>query len=451
MKKIGKYIIRGLLGRGGMGKIFKVEHPVIGKIAALKLLDPDPLTADLLGPEAIRAMFDAEAATLAELRHPNVVEILDYDEHAGKPFSLMEYYANDLGRLIGETARPDMPSRRIHPERAIHYLRQTLLGLDALHHAGILHRDVKPHNLLVTDEDTVKICDFGLSKLRGETYPGPPNLKIGSPWYAAPEQEADPDRIDAGADLYACGVTFYRMLTGVLPSNPVVTTARYNADLGPLWDRFIARALKPDPSHRFAAASEMLAALEDLHRSWQERLEAACRLPEVGSIGMRPEPAAGALQLRRRCAKISPGPARKFFNADRRWRPAAYLPHHFETADNETIRDHATGLVWQRSGSRYPLTWQQAHDHVESLNREGYCGRDNWRLPTVDELLSLLTPPPRGREHCIDPVFDRTQRHLWSCDRRSFIAAWYVSVDLAYVAWQDFSARLHVRAVCTIE
>jgi serine/threonine-protein kinase len=450
MKKIGKYVIRGLLGRGGMGKIFKVEHPHIGKIAALKLLDPDPLTAELLGTGSIRAMFKSEAAKLAGLRHPNVVQILDYDEHAGKPFYLMEYYSNSLGRILGETDRPDRPSRKIRPERAIHYLRQTLSGLDAMHHCEILHRDVKPHNLLVTDEDTVKICDFGLSKLRGESYSGPPSLKIGSPWYAPPEQEENPDRIDFSADLYAGAVTFYRMLTGVLPAQPPLATARYNSDLNADWDRFIACALDPSPRRRFASAAEMLAALESLERSWQHHLAATCRLPEENPDRNRLQSGGTPAALRSRCVKMPPGPAREFFGTDRLWRPLGYLANHFEPAGDRMITDTATGLVWQRAGSRYPLTWQQAHIYVERLNQERFCDCGDWRLPTVAELLTLLNPPPRGRDYCLDPVFDSTQRHLWSCDRRSFIAAWYVSVDLAYVDWQDFSARFHVRAVRTL-
>ena len=144
MKYIGKYQIRGLLGRGGMGKILKVQHPLIGKIFALKLLDPDPLLVGLMGRDKIQAMFKAEAITIAGLRHPNIVEILDYDESGDKPFYVMEYYVNNLGIMIGETSRPDQPSRIIKVEKAIRYISQTLNALKCLHHAGIIHRDIKP-------------------------------------------------------------------------------------------------------------------------------------------------------------------------------------------------------------------------------------------------------------------------------------------------------------------
>ena len=219
MKHIGKYRIRGLLGRGRMGKIFKVEHPLIGKIFALKLLDPDPLLVSLMGRDKITAMFRTEAVTIAGLRHPNIVEILDYDESGDKPFFLMEYYVNNLGIMIGESFRTEQASRIIKIEKTIRYMSQTLDALNCMHQAGIIHRDIKPHNLLLTDFDTVKVCDFGLSKLRGEEYGGPSSLKLGSAWYAPPEQEEDPDSVNVSADLYAVGITIYRMLTGVLPED----------------------------------------------------------------------------------------------------------------------------------------------------------------------------------------------------------------------------------------
>ncbi|MGA8241992.1 MAG: serine/threonine-protein kinase, partial [Desulfobacterales bacterium] len=261
MKTIGKYIIRGLLGRGGMSKIYKVEHPVIGKIAALKYLDPDPLLVKLMGMDGIRAMFVAEAVTMAGLRHPNIVEIVDFNEADGRPYYLMAYFANNLRLMIGESNHPDEPSRPLRVDKALHYTRQTLQGLACLHYAGIIHRDIKPANLLITDQDAVKICDFGLSKLHGEKFAGPPSLKVGSAWYAPPEQETDPDRVDLTADLFSVGLTFYRLLTGVLPSGDYRPVAQFNSDLDAIWDGFIRKAIARRAEDRFSSAPEMLAAL----------------------------------------------------------------------------------------------------------------------------------------------------------------------------------------------
>ena len=446
MKYIGKYIIRGLLGRGGMGKIFKVEHPLIGKIFALKLLDPDPLLVSLMGRDKILDMFKAEAITIAGLRHSNIVEILDYDESDAKPYYLMEYYVNNLAVMIGETSRTEQASRTIKIEKAIHYTLQTLNGVDCLHHAGIIHRDIKPFNLLVTDHDTIKICDFGLSKLRGEKFEGPPSLKFGSAWYAPPEQEDHPDSVDFSADLYAVGITIYRMLTGVLPEDDYRPVGRFNADLDDAWDDFIKKAIAPRPATRYHSAAEMRADLKLLQTAWEAKKEQICHLPEL----KKPHttgPAATRQTPRSSPVKVNPLGAIKTFALDDLWRPARFLQNEFEVNPDETVTDRATGLVWQQSGSEFPLTWSRAKDYLQALNSSQFAESSTWRLPTIDELVTLLTELPRGEDYCIDPIFDQRQKWIWSCDRRSFIAAWYVSIDMGYVAWQDFTGYYHVRAV----
>jgi serine/threonine-protein kinase len=446
MKFIGKYQIRGLLGRGGMGKIFKVEHPTIGKIFALKLLDPDPLLVTLMGLDKIVDMFKTEAITIAGLRHPHIVELLDYDESDGKPYYLMEYYVNNLGIMIGETFRAERASRTIKIEKAIHYTRQTLNGLACMHHAGIIHRDIKPYNLLVTDHDTIKICDFGLSKLRGETFEGPPQLKFGSAWYAPPEQENNPDSVTFSADLYAVGITIYRMLTGVLPEEDYVPVSRFNEDLDDSWDEFIKKAISPRPVERYPSAGEMLTDLRQLEAAWETQKGQICRLPETGKSVILDSKTDRAAP-RSIPIKISPRDARDTFSLDELWRPETYLPNEFEVNPDRTIADRATGLVWQQSGSEFPMTWFQASGYVQELNSFQFAGSCDWRLPTIDELATLLTELPHGADYCIEPVFSQRQKWIWSCDRRSFTAAWYVSIDMGYVAWQDFTGYYYVRAV----
>ena len=446
MKSIGKYQIRGLLGRGRMGKIFKVLHPLIGKIFALKLLDPDPLLVSLMGRDKISAMFRTEAVTIAGLRHPNIVEILDYDESEGKPYYLMEYYVNNLGVVIGETFHAEQASRKIKIEKAIRYISQTLNALKCMHHAGIIHRDIKPHNLLLTDYDAVKVCDFGLSKLRGEEFEGPSSLKFGSAWYAAPEQEEDPNRVDVSADLYAVGITIYRLLTGVLPENKYRSVGCFNADLDASWDEFIRKAIARRPEDRYLTAAEMLTDLQLLEAAWEAKKEQICLLPQTGKTSSE---ARTAIRLipRSSCLKIGPRDAKKKFGLDDLWRPARFLLNDFEINSDQTITDRATGLVWQQSGTEFPLTWPQAMAYIETLNSTRFAGCNTWRLPTIDELITLLTEFPQGEDYCIEPIFDRTQKTLWSCDRRSFTAAWYVGIDMAYVACQDFTGYFHVKAV----
>lgn len=447
MKTIGKYVIRGLIGRGGMSKIYKVEHPVIGKIAALKYMDPDPLLVKLIGMVGIRAMFVAEAVTLAGLRHPNIVEIFDFNEADGRPYYLMAYFVNNLRQMIGESQHPDEPSRPLRVDKAVHYTRQTLQGLACLHYAGIVHRDIKPANLLITDQDTVKICDFGLSKLHGEKFAGPPSLKVGSAWYAPPEQETDPDRVDVTADLFSMGITFYRLLTGVLPTDDYRPVAQFNSDLDATWDGFIRKAIAHRSEDRFSSALEMMAALEKLARSWQADNERLCRLREAEKDYQVPEPATAAIQPRSVCIKVDPKRAAKYFPIDTLRRPRAYRSHNFERSGDETVTDSTNRRMWQQSGSPFQLQWHQAWDYIGRLNTERFAGHCDWRLPTIDELITLLRDIPRAGDDCIAPIFDQSRIWLWSCDRRSFTAAWYVSSDMGFVAWQDFTANFYVKAV----
>jgi serine/threonine-protein kinase len=452
MKRIGRYIIRGLLGRGGMGKVYKVELPALGKILALKLLDPDPLVAKLLGIEKLGALFETEARTMAGLNHPNIVAVHDFDRHGDKPFYVMDYFANNLGTMIGESHRIEAPSRPLAVDKTLDYIRQTLYGVGGLHDAGIYHRDIKPFNLLVTAWDTVKLCDFGLSKLHGETFAGPANLNVGSPYYAAPEQEASPDSVDQTADLYSVGVLFYRMLTGMLPRvggdrekyRPV---GRINPDLDEQWDRVLRRAIAPEPRERFADAAEMSAALDDLADHWRNQKERVC--------AFAPQPPAPAeadnamCPIRKTALKVAPEEAGPLFGLDRLWRPRNYFqPDYAGERASRIVTDRATGLVWQRSGSQNCMDWPRAAAFIDHLNETGWEGRRHWRLPTVDELITLLRPTPGADQLCIAPLFDTTQRWIWSADRRTFIAAYYADIELGFIGWQDFSAPFYVRAVC---
>ncbi|MBN1841949.1 MAG: protein kinase [Deltaproteobacteria bacterium] len=447
MKQIGKYEVCGLLGKGGMGTVYKVRMPVVGKVLALKLFRPHPNLVTLLGEEEARRRFVAEAITMAGLRHPNIVAIWDFHDSEDLTFFVMEYFCNNLGLIIGETYRVEEPSRIVSVDKAIDYTRQILVGLSRLHQAGIIHRDIKPYNILVTDQNTVKITDFGLSKLRGEDFGGPSNLMVGSPYYAAPEQEKDPNQVDARADLYPVGVMLYRMLTGELPIDSVKRLDQCNPDLDADWDNFILESISEDQNNPFAGAKEMLEALDHLQIAWERKKEKACRMPTtVLSKDAMPANYNGQAP-RRESIKVRPGHAQRAFGIDARWRPIRYVNNDFQANVDGTVKDKVTGLTWQRAGSDYPVTWHEANGYIEELNNKPFAGRTDWRLPTMNELMSLLTEVPRARDLCIEPIFDQNVRWLWSSDRCSFVSAWYVSVDMGYISWQDFSCYYFVRAV----
>jgi len=441
LKLIGKYEVRGLLGRGGMAKVFKVAMPVLGRLAALKLFQPKPELLLLLSEAELRRRFEEEARILAQLRHPNLVEVWDWGEHERQPFYVMDYLCRSLGGVIGEGSDLEESTRLLTVEEAVDYGLQVLAGLDCLHAADLVHRDIKPGNILLTAQDQVRLADLGMARsgIHKEYEPG--NLLIGSPFYAAPEQEEDPEKAGPAADIYSLGVTLQRLLTGKLSLGPGEMASSLNPDLDHDWDQFLAQAMALLPEQRFTTAAKMAAALDELGRDWRRRKEAACALhpdqPPLARHGQR----------RAESLKVSPSRARQVFGLNQWWSPLAFAGGGLKEKAREVLFDPASGLVWQRSGSRYPLAWQKAAAYCRRLNKEGWAGIRNWRLPTVDELQSILRPPARAGDLCLQSAFDPRQRWLWSADRASFMAAWYVSVDMGFVSWQDFSCPFYARAV----
>lgn len=475
MKRIGRYEVCGLLGRGGMGCVYKARLPELGGMVALKTLRPAGPLLDILGPEELKRRFVAEARLMAGFRHPNVAAIHDLDEHQGLPFFTMEFLCHNLGACIGESYQMEASTRRIPFDTALDYCLQTLEGLGRLHAAGIVHRDVKPYNLLLSDEDRVKIIDFGLSRLRGELRSDQPKgMKIGTPYYAAPEQERDPDSVDERADLYAVGVLLYRLATGELPPEPAERPKDWAASqavclercapavgrdkrLCEQWVELLTRGIAPAPEKRFPNAASMSRALLGLREAWRAAREAVCRLvePEAASSAFFPASSAALRSIPRKTGPLDPAEA---FGLDELGRPPASRgpldPARLVPLPDACVLDRASGLVWRQGGSAYPMGWREAQEYVAEDRADG---RD-WRLPTVDELITLLDPAPAPESAasledgaraagCLPSMFDARQRTLWSADRRSFASAWYVDALRGFVANLDLSCQAWTRPV----
>jgi serine/threonine-protein kinase len=451
MKSIGKYIVCGLLGRGGMSVVYKAILPVVRKVVALKWFSPHPTLISLWGEAAVRRRFVTEAILMGSIRHPHVVEILDFDLMEGRPFFTMQYYSRNLGMLMGEGGRTDSECRRLPLDDAIRHGGQLLHGLGRLHRAGLIHRDIKPHNLLLSDEGQLKISDLGLSKVRGETSSRQPaGLVVGSPFYAAPEQVVNADHVDLRADLYSVGVVIHRMITGHFPDEIEGPASQLHPDAGDEWDVFLGKALHKDPGSRFPGTAEMLEALGGLDKAWKDRKLHFCGLSDSTGRGGRLTEAEEPLPPRHAPVKVAPGKAREVFACDSLWRPVRYrrAGHPYVRSGPGVLFDEGTGLTWQSTGSEDPMIRQDATKYVARLNEDAFSGITGWRIPTVDELFTTLDPPVLDRSHCEGPVFDRSKTCLWSSDKCSFVSAWYVDIELCFAGWADSSSLFFVRAVC---
>ena len=279
----GRYFIVRQLARGGMGAVYEAEHVGLDKRVAVKFI------LDRFGDdrEALHR-FHREARTASRIGHENIIDITDIGEtEDGKPFLVMEYLeGSDLDHVLRATGR-------MEPSRAVHIVTQVLRGLAAAHGAGIIHRDMKPANVFLTERggvaDFVKIMDFGISKVVAArdarvrlTETG---VAMGTPIYMAPEQaEARPD-VDHRIDIYAVGVMLYEMLAGEPPFNAssylVLVQQHVASAVPPLGERrrdlpaalvrAVHRALEKKPERRFADALEFAAALpspQSLRESW---------------------------------------------------------------------------------------------------------------------------------------------------------------------------------------
>lgn len=364
---------------------------------------------------------------MAQCEHRNVASVWDLQDEGAQPYMVLEYVCMNLGALIGEGAIVEQPTRRLDPSSALDFVRQTLDGLDALHHLGIVHRDIKPFNLMLGSDGCVKIIDFGLSKVRGESLTTPRGLKVGSAYYAAPEQELAPDQAMVQADLYSVGVLLHRLVSGVLPEPGAAVS---EAELSGAWADFFGCALAIDPGRRFASARAMRAALQPLETAAVP--EAECILREPGAtISPRTMPLRTSVRDKRPFAMLND-----------LFQPERFHAPDWEDADDGWA-DHCSGRVWGEVSSM-PCTWRQALDAVEVL--AAATGKA-WRLPTVDELLTLLEPGQSLEHFCRSGQLRAEHLWLWTADQHGLTAAWFVDILSRAMQFQDVSCRFFYRPV----
>lgn len=444
MKYIGRYEIIGRLGQGGMSTVYKAKAPVTGRVVALKVLKPrNEIFVELMGLEKLKEIFVEEARIMGDISHKHIAKVIDCDDVDGMPFIVLEYYAHSLGSLIGETYSVEMPSRVISERKVFFYLEQILIGIKRLHFSGIIHRDIKPFNLMVSDDDVVKIIDFGLSRVRGEEKMAIPGMQVGSPHYAAPEQERDPKRADGRADLYSLGVMAYRMLTGVLPEKDekgILAPSVRNTAVNRVWDDFVLKGLQRNPDNRFDDANEMLLALHRVRRVIQNGGDPLCK-PATSKSNI-------TKNYRSEGVRIMYKDIRATLGLDDLMRPKSIFSNEWSDMNEEIAHHKETELLWQRQGAGFPLTWEQAKEYVVGLNKVVWKGREDWRLPTTEELSVILEPQQGFVQVEGDQILASNMHWLWSSDYCTKKQAWMVDIEENFIERLAMDGTASACAVC---
>jgi len=253
-----KLEILELIGRGGMGAVFKARQPRLDRVVALKIL---PLKKDT--DPGFAARFTREARALAKLNHRNIVGVHDYGQVEGFHYFIMEY-------VDGLNLRQVQQAGTLAPAEALGIIPQICEALQFAHDEGVVHRDIKPENVLLDQKGQIKIADFGLAKILGTERSNftltEPNHVMGTPHYMAPEQVEHPQDVDHRADIYSLGVVFYELLTGELPLGKFAAPSR-KVQVDVRLDEVVLKALEKEPQLRYQQASEVKTEVETIASS----------------------------------------------------------------------------------------------------------------------------------------------------------------------------------------
>ena len=262
---LGPYIIIDFIGQGGMGQVFRAVHDMMGRESAVKVLPLSRAT-----PDAV-LNFTREIRTQAQLDHPNLVRAFDAGYDGNVYYLVTEFVpGTDLRQLIRTQGPLDM-------QQAAHVIAQSARGLEYAHQSGLIHRDIKPGNILVTPDGTAKVSDLGLSGFKHLAAEDPRTRKVvGTPDYLSPEQIRDPSGITSVSDIYSLGCSLYYAVTGKVPY-PGGKTAekarrhleetpwhprRFNPDLSEEFVEVIADMMEKDPAKRVQTCSDVVTRLE---------------------------------------------------------------------------------------------------------------------------------------------------------------------------------------------
>jgi serine/threonine protein kinase len=267
-KKIGDYLVRAELSQGGMGTLYYAIDTMLNREVTLKVIHPQ-----FSKNSQLIAQFKNEAITQAQMNHPNIITLFSFIHIDENYIIVMEFIkGTDLHDLL--------KNKKMLPiEEALFFLKQILRGLNYAHEHQIIHGDIKPRNIMITNEKKVKISDFGIAKIFGLYSKIENDMILGTPTYTSPEQILGKE-LDFRSDLYSLGITFYEMVTGKVPFNSE-TESSINIEKAHLFDLppkpsiyvpgiknkleiFMLKAIQKKPEKRYQSAIEMLEEVDKL-------------------------------------------------------------------------------------------------------------------------------------------------------------------------------------------
>src|SRR5437868_2750265 len=288
---IGKYRVKGELGRGGMGAVYLAEQPGLGREVAIKELLQ---SAD---PVALKR-FLQEAQVMARTSHPNLVQVHDMELMGNINYLVLEF-------VRGRSLRDWMNTNQLPPPQVFAVMHGVLQALDYAHRHAIVHRDMKPENVLISDEGTVKVADFGIARLTDDTGVGGTATKtgttVGTPQYMSPEQVAS-SKVDGRSDLHSAGIMFYELVVGQPPftasdaAGPFTLMAKhvqappkppsvFRPGLNPELEQIILKSLAKRPEDRYQTGREFDEAMsrvaDQMCPGWQRSLEPGADLSRM--------------------------------------------------------------------------------------------------------------------------------------------------------------------------
>lgn len=294
---IGKYRVKGELGRGGMGAVYLAEHPGLGREVAIKEL----IQTTASDPIALKR-FLQEAQVMARASHPNVIQVHDLELLGDVNYIVLEL-------VRGKSMRDWLNQGPIPPPQVFAVMHGVLQALDYAHKRGIVHRDMKPENVLISEEGTVKVADFGIARLIDDPGAGGTGTKtgttVGTPLYMSPEQVAS-SRVDGRSDLYSTGIMFYELVAGQPPftatefDGPFTLMAKhvqappkppsvYRPGLDPDLEGAILKSLAKRPEDRFQTGQEFDDTISGIANrmfpGWQRSLEPGADLSRMKPVG----------------------------------------------------------------------------------------------------------------------------------------------------------------------